>query len=204
LISDVREEKTDMLTYQVRRRGVYTEPLGTPLLFPNDAELVFHFAPAGPFGGTTSRGYTAVHRKEITTFFNSNTGRSLVESSEPLDPVEVSLRLSDGTVRFVGPSCTVSFRCESRLELQSMLESYYYLLPLLLNVDFQDAPIIERVTGRVGSTQFHWGVIQPISVPFDATTTEQQEKRIVLVVRRMSLLDERRAKSARRLAAALH
>ena len=92
-----------MLTYQIRRRGLYTEPLGVQLTFPSDVELEFHLKPEAPFGRGRDSGYTAVVGQEAAVHFNTNTGRALVKPAVALAPVNLSITCADVEIRVRRP-----------------------------------------------------------------------------------------------------
>jgi hypothetical protein len=135
---------------------------------------------------------------------NLNTGRILVSHSEPLQPVNVVLEDADGCAKFTANEFEVSFQCESRGQLQDVLEAYHYFLPIVLNVDFIDAPVIEKVEGIAGGIPFGWCINKPHELSCDVTTTEIQEQKLASGLRRIELLAGHGPSGRRRLIAALH
>jgi hypothetical protein len=121
-----------------------------------------------------------------------------------LDPVDVRIAQKDGSIHFERENCHISFHCESRAQLQHILEAYHYLLPIVLNVDFLDAPVVETVVGIANGIEFCWGVLTGAPGAFDATTTPLQEEKLIAAVRRLRLLDGEACGERRRLVAALH
>lgn len=193
-----------MLTYQVRARGLYTEPLGQKPPFPCSVTIALTFAPAMPFGGPVAPGRTAVLGETASMRFDSNTGRCLAESAVPLQPVDACISMNDGEIRFERETCRITFACDSRQELQSVLEKYHYLLPIVMNVDFPDAPVVCEVTGNAGGVDFCWGILDPGPAAMYATTTADQEDKLAAAIRRVRLLDGRGPSGRKRLTAALH
>jgi len=131
---------------------------------------------------------------------NANTGRQYVASLGLLRPLEVSIKDEVREVKVEGNKFHILTRCATRKDLIELIESVYYVLPALLNLDFADSPVIECTCGKVGNVSFEW-VHKGVVGIFDVTTKERQEKRVVSAWDRMTLLSSHSA--GRRLLAAL-
>lgn len=188
-----------MLTYQIRPR-VYRLESGDRLEFPAECELCFHFQPAQPFGEEAGGGHTGVRGKAASVLFNANNGQHVIESTEPLSPLDVTLREPVRVFRLLGRSLTISDRYESFQDMDRFITSVYFALPTLLNISFTDPPFVERVDGRVGSSTFRWE-LSDWRISIRTTTQEEQEQNVANAWLRMSLLAE---PHRRRLIAALH
>ena len=81
-----------------------------------------------------------------------------------------------------------------------MIESLFRALPILLNVEFADPPVIERIEGKVGETRYRWELAD-WRMDFDVTTQEVQERKFVDSWQRIALLSD---SNNRRLIGALH
>jgi hypothetical protein len=102
-------------------------------------------------------------------------------------------------LEFRGNVLTLTEVVEDLNALARRIESVAYGLPLLLNVDFADSPIIKRVTGSLGGHDFVWGLLQTAGA-VDVTDTANHEKRINAAWDRFTLLEP---SENRRLTAAL-
>ena len=188
-----------MLTYQVRER-VYRQSEGQKLTFPNDVELVFFFQPLQPFGKEPGGGRTAVGAVEATVYFDANTGHHTITSRTPLNPLEVVIEEPVRSVRLTGNELRIKTRCNAPNDLDELIQSIFFGFPMLLNVQFADPPVVEGVTGQVGSTPFRWE-LDNWRMEFYTTTQELQEQRVALAWEGFNILS---APGNRRLIAALH
>ncbi|MEI6104486.1 MAG: hypothetical protein WCP70_11125 [Methanothrix sp.] len=186
-----------MLTYQVRPRVFWHDP-AEPLVFPNDAEVRFHLKPLQPFGMEAGGGHTAVQAVEATAFFNANTGEHSIESKVPLEPLDVTIEEPIRTVLLKGNVLSFKEHFDDIHNLNDMIESLYFVLPGLLNIEFADPPVIERVDGIVGDSHFRWQ-LSSWGGQFRITTQENQEMAMGRSWDRISIL----AHPNRRLFAAL-
>lgn len=188
-----------MLTYQVRPRIFRHEP-DQQLAFPALCELCFHFQPPQPFGTETGGGRTAVKAVAASALFNANSGQHVIESKEPLSPLDVTLEEPTRILRLTGTTLSISQQFASLTEMQETIESIYFVFPSLVNVPFADPPYIERVDGKVGSASFRWE-LDGWRMEFRTTTQEHQEERFAKAWERMGVLS---APHRRRLVAGLH
>lgn len=189
-----------MLTYQIRPR-VFRVGKGKTLPFPSDGEIRFRFAPLQPFGVEAGGGRTAVFGVAASSQFNANTGALTIESKLPLQPLDVRITEPGRLVTWKGNVLQVSQHFESREILTQTIESLYFALPMLLNVDFADPPIVERVDGMVGGTHFGWELSRSVG-SFRTTTQELQEDKAISAWNRLNVLST--IPGRRRLLAALH
>lgn len=188
-----------MLTYQVRPR-IFRHAAGEQLVFPALCELCFHFQPPQPFGAQAGGGRTAVKGVPASALFNANSGQHMIESREPLSPLDVTIEAPDAIVRLSGTILSVSQTFASLDKMREVIESIYFVLPSLINLPFADPPYIERVDGKVGSANFRWE-LDGWHMEFRTTTQEHQEERFAQAWERMAVLAER---PRRRLVAGLH
>jgi hypothetical protein len=104
-----------------------------------------------------------------------------------MDPLDVRI-LDDGvTVHMDGTSLKVEFECRDRETLLGMLGTLRYLLPLLLNVEFADPPVIVISSGRVGDVEFNWQV-ERTAGPFEVVDQHVQEAKITAAWGRLALI----------------
>lgn len=185
--------------YQIRQR-IFKYSNGQSPTFPADFEVNLHFLPLQPFGMEPGGGRTAVRGEEATVYFNMNTGKYYVESKRPLHPLrveekgEVSVVLQGNCLTLKGIACDLDY-------IAQLLEAVYYLLPVLLNVEFFDPPYIERADGKIGSVAFRWE-LEEWPIWTYTTTQDKQEERFRTAWHRF--LRVSRDGDARRLVAALH
>ena len=189
-----------MLTYQVRRR-LFRPYEGGTLDLPNCVEVTFVFQPLQPFGAGSGGGRTAVRAVAATATIDVNSGRYTIDSEAPLRPLNVTIEdPSLGTVELRGNELRIFTTCETLKELNGLIETVYYLLPMLLNVEFVDPPVVELVSGKVGSTPFRWE-LAVWKMDLETTTQEKQEKKVISSWDRFELISQA---TNRRLVAALH
>lgn len=190
-----------MLTYQVRGR-VYRligEEKSLPP-FPNSVELVFFFQPLQSFGAMPGGGRTAVRGVAATAHFNGNSGHHFVESQTPLKVLEVIIEEPVRYVELYGNKLRISTQCESAKELDDLIQSVYFGFPILLNIEFADPPVVEKVEGKIGNVPFRWE-LKDWKMEFCTTTQELQEQRVASSWSRFDLLSQ---PGSRRFIAALH
>jgi len=188
-----------MLTYQVRKR-VFHLSEGDALDLPNPVEISFVFQPLQPFGVVAGGGKTAVRGIPATVHFDANSGKHTIESKEPLQPLDVTIEEPGRKTEVGGNELRVFTRCKTLKDLNDLIQSLYFGFPMLLNVEFADPPIVERVSGKVGSAFFRWELTE-WQLEFETTTQELQEEKIASSWRRFDLLSK---PGNRRLIAALH
>jgi len=188
-----------MFTYQVRQRN-YKLTGGQQPSFPNKFEAVFVLQPPQPFGSSAGGGRTAVRGVGASAFFNANTGHHSVESKASLRPLEVVVEEPVRRVEFRGNEFRISGRVETVQELEDTLYSIFFVLPILLNVEFADPPVVERVEGKVGEASFRWE-LDNWRLEILLTSQEEQEKKAADSWTRFEILA---TPGNRRLAAALH
>lgn len=189
-----------MWTYQVRERAFKVEE-GDTLVFPNSVELLFELRPLQQLGAGLDQGRTAVRGVPATVQFHGTTGKHWIESESPLDSLEADIANGAGRiVELRGNQLRVVQDFANIDDLRAFVESLFFGLPILLNVEFYDPPLVDRVTGRVGGTPFRWELTQ-WTMPFSTSTTELQESRFAASWQRLSILSH---PENRRLLAALH
>jgi hypothetical protein len=130
--------------------------------------------------------------------YDSNTGRATINSA--LDPVNVRVEYDDKVFEMRGDVFVVRGRVEKPEELRELLTSLMLSVPLLLNVDFGDAPYVVLVRGVLGGVPFRWELANA-EFAFYFTTREQQEHYIRTAVERLRSFGGTRN---RQVLAALH
>ena len=188
-----------MLTYQVRKR-VFRLSEGDAVDLPNPVEISFVFQPLQPFGVVAGGGKTAVRGVPATAHFDANSGKHTIESKEPLQSLNVTIEEPGRRTEIRGNELRVFTHCKTLKDLNDLIQSLYFGFPMLLNVEFVDPPIVERVSGKAGSTSFRWELAK-WRMEFETTTQELQEEKIASSWRRFDLLSK---PGNRRLIAALH
>ena len=189
-----------MFTYQIRRRAFHIES-GASLVFPNPVEILIVLGPPQPFGMESEGGRTATQSVAATVWFNANTGQHFVISKKPFEPLDLTIQEPGRRWELRGNELRVSIEiCASNPDLTDLIESLYYGLPLLLNVEFADPPVVERVEGKVGDTEFRWELAD-WRMMYAITTQEEQERHFADSLQRFELLSQQ---DNRRLIAALH
>lgn len=196
---DREQDGIVMLTYRVRKRVLRAHD-PSRLVFPSIVEVCVELTPNQPFGTDPAGGRTAVRAVAATALFNASTGQHTIESKQPLKPLDVTIEEPDRLIQLAGNILTITCPFESAQELNGFLESIYYGLPILLNVEYADPPLIGQVTGRVGEAEFKWE-LDGWRMAFSTTTQDRQEQAFARAWDRFNLLS---APHRRRLIAALH
>jgi hypothetical protein len=101
---------------------------------------------------------------------------------------------------FRGNELVVKAPCGTLEDLECLCDTLYYGIPLLLNVDFGDSPVIDRVYGTVGDVPFRWELVR-WDFELDVTNQEHQEAKATAAWRR---LEHIAPLENRRLLGALH
>ena len=175
-----------MFTYQIRPR-IYALTTGSPLEFPADCEICFHFLPLQPFGLEAGGGRTFARDSEHSVLFNANTGQCWIESEKPLSPLDVILQEPTRTIQLSGRSLTIKEKYESLIDMNRVINAVFFVLPILINSDFADPTYIERVDGTVGASGFRWQMVNS-STEFRSTSQVEQEERFARAWERMGLV----------------
>ncbi|MCP4986286.1 MAG: hypothetical protein GY928_09555 [Colwellia sp.] len=158
------------------------------------------FGPLQPFGLEAGGGRTAIKAVGAKVLFDANTGKHSIESNEPLKPLEVVLEEPDRSLYLKGNVLTIEQIFETNEELTQLIQGVYFGLPSLLNIEFSDPPVIERVDGKIGETQFRWE-LAGWHAEFRTTTQEKQELAFASSWERIGLLT---IPTNTRLLAAIH
>ncbi len=188
-----------MLTYRLQRRRFRILQGGVPS-FPAPVHIEMHLGPPPPFGMGVG-GRTTTRAAPATASIDANTGHATIASATPFDPVDVTVEYQNMAVQMKGDILTVDVTCTDLQELQGLVETFYHLLPAILNVDFGDPPHVLRGSGTIGQSSFIWELVENYA-EFYPTTTEKQQHRIIDALERMTgLISEGKN---RRLAAAYH
>ena len=146
-------------------------------------------------------GRTAVRAVEAKVHFNQNTGEHFIVSAQPLEPLDVTIEEPDRRWELRGNELRVLIeRCASDRDLTDLIGSLYNGLPILLNVELADPPVIERIEGKVGATRFRWELTD-WQMSVHTITQEEQEGKVADSWERFELLSN---PQNRRLIGALH
>jgi len=145
-------------------------------------------------------GRTAVKAVPAKLYFNTNTGLHTIESKQPLQPLEVTINEPNRVLILKGNSLTITQYFKSKLELTKLIQGVYFVFPPLLNVEFMDPPLIERVDGEIGGVPFGWE-LQEVHTEFRTTNQEKQESAFISSWEKIGLLS---VPTNTRLFAAIH
>ena len=188
-----------MLTYQLQSR-IYQIKNKKPFSFPNNVEIEIYLEPTEQFGIGEKPSKTAVQNRKARVLYDANTGRSNNLSDPLLEPIEAILEWDDLRIELQGNKLCAKAKCETFKSLDDLLNSLHYTIPILLNVEFAEPPIVKYTRGRVGEAIFNWELKQTRHC-FDITTKENQEQRVIDSFKRYEITS---TLSNRRLAAALY
>lgn len=162
-----------MLTYQDRGR-TFVLAKENELSFPSNTLIKIVFYPLQPFGSGSDEGKTLVKGVAAITSFNANTGRYSVKSKIPLSPLNVNIIDEGGPkIELSGNILLVSLIINDLNELEILNQSLFYLLPMLLNIEFVDPPYVKRIFGKIGDLDFNWELSKNNFGMFLETTTQE-------------------------------
>ena len=188
-----------MFTYQIRKRVLrLTEH--NELTWPAKTEIRFHLQPLQPFGMEAGSGRTTVQNAPATGHFNANSGAHTIESKSPLSPLDLVIEELNRVIKLKGNILSITGVMDSLAEFDETVQSVFFGFPILLNLDFGDPPIVERVDGSIGSIPFRWELAE-WRMSYCVTSQERQES---LGASAWNSFDTISANKRRRLTAALH
>lgn len=165
-----------MFTYRLQQRHFKWKGDCKPT-FPNDVRVVLFFAPSTPFGDGVGGGRTVTRAAPASSLWNANSDRVTAESQTAFERVNVTWSHPEHEllVRVEGASATIHAKCDTFVELARLVEFLYHLFPIVLNVNFIDAPIVHTVAGTVGDVEYEWIHARTHS-NIKPTTTSDQER----------------------------
>lgn len=188
-----------MLTYELQQRILRREK-GSTLEFPNEVQVEIKLGPPQIFGAMDGPSRGALYKRKARLEYNANTGRTLIQSIPPLEPLYVSINLEDDVFELEGDTLCCKIQCEDVNILFNFLRMTFYLLPPLLNVSFPDPPVILYTKGKIGEAEFTWELREATGA-FDTFTKESLEHHIQQAINNFTLFS---GTSNRRLAAGIH
>jgi hypothetical protein len=189
-----------MLTYRLHTRVFQLEP-GQSFQFPNRVAVAVQLEPKTAFGASNEPSRTAVRAHKAQMTFNANTGRSLILSDPPLEPLDVTITSPDTLMTLKGHVLNYEFPCESLNDLEGALIGLQWILPPLLNLGFTEPPTVYHISGKVGDTQFRWEHAPgEWRANFWPITANDLEERFIQAVESLSVFS---GTDNRRLAAAI-
>ena len=191
-----------MLTYQLQQRlcRIKNEK---DFVFPNDVEIEIFYEPTEQFGVMSDPpklSKTAVKNSKVNHYWDANTGKHGNVSDPPLQTIQAVLKLDELQLEITGNILKAKTRCQSFEELSDLLTILHYFLPILLNLELAEPPVVKTTRGRVGESIFGFE-LESAGHLIDVITKENQEKRIIDSFHRITLVTEL---SNRRLAAACY
>src|SRR5258708_6509102 len=173
-----------MFSYQLQQRFFKLRE-GASLVFPNLVEIVCTLEPGCLFGGVEGSARMIERGSVRPIRFNANNGE--VFGTLNIPPVDVTVAYDNLTYTMQGNRLTVITNCASATDLEQLIYNIQLAIPALLAIEFPDAPIISRIAGRIGATEFGWELAR-VCVSFETTNTEDQERRLSQCIAGLSLL----------------
>ncbi|MBN1637618.1 MAG: hypothetical protein JW866_01530 [Ignavibacteriales bacterium] len=188
-----------MLTYQLQKR-YYVKENGMDFSFPNTVEVEIELEPKEMFGVGNKPSKTAVHCSEAEVIFDANTGKCRIRSNPSLEPINAILEVDGLQLEMIGNKLYAKATCENHKILDDLLVALHYIVPILINIEFAEPPIVKLTRGKVGDIPFQWELRNTLH-QFYITTKEIQEQRVIGSLNRLITISDL---SNRRLAAALY
>jgi len=173
---------------------------GKKFSFPNVVEVEITLEPTEMFGVGKELTKTFVHGHDLHAYLNPDTRKCGIVPEHLFNPIEVIMEWTESIQRFEmhGNKLTMKNECKDINDLIGLLSTFYYILPLLLTIEFIEPPIVKSTVGKVGDVPFRWE-FYGYKFGFDITDQETQEKRIIDSFDRLSFacaLDNRRLTAA--------
>lgn len=192
-----------MFTYQLQYRTCALKE-GEELSFPNDVQLEIHLEPTAQFGVGQHIGKTMVKKFKdekvpLKCVFNSHTGKTNYEFGTVLEPLSAFVESGKLSMVLDGNVIRIDTRCETSDEFDDRLFEIHYIMPILINMECEQPPVISSTSGRVGTSLFYLQLSYSMS-EFSAITKVDQEKKLVALMNHYPLL----CQGNHRLLAALH
>lgn len=188
-----------MLTYLLHERIFMVEDEGK-FTFPNDLKLSVKLSPPEAFGSSDGKSRLIVHGRKTTLLWNANNGRTTAQSEPALEPLEIILKTPNTNFSMRGDTIEYTQPCNNIEEAVGCVAAFQFVLPVLLNIDFADPPVIDCIKGSLGEVNFIWQH-KGDAHQFRPRTTESLEQWVVDSHKYMSLFS---GVQNRRLVAALH
>ena len=182
-----------MLTYQLQRRVLMREDKN-PLSFPNKVTVEEMFEPSSQYGGC-KEGKTVIQGSKIQFTYDANSGKSWVSSEPSLGEVDTTVEWKDLRLSLKGNKLTAIKDCKSLGELINSLITLRYMVPVFLNIELAEPPVVKYTSVKVGDAKFNWE-LQSRTKPFEVTNAELQEKKIMASFARLNLVNSRRLDAA--------
>lgn len=183
-----------MLTYQLQRR-VLVKKNNKEFIFPNDIEIEILFEPSSQFGNVEKRGKTVKKNSKATAYFDANTGKTWVQCEQPLKPIDTGVEWTNMKLELKANKIFAKKRCNDGKDLNDLLIILHYILPILINLEFAEPPVVKYTKGKIGDAEFNWELEQRRSW-FDVTDEDMQEKRVLDSFLRLNQLTSRRLAAA--------
>jgi hypothetical protein len=183
-----------MLTYQLQRR-VLMKKDQKDFIFPNDVQIELMFEPSSQFGNAGKKGKTVKKGTNATMYYDGNTGKNWVCCKEHLEPLDVGVEWTNLKLILKGNKLFAEKRCETGKELQDLLNTLHYILPILLTLELAEPVVVKYTKGKIGDAKFGWE-LQEKRACFDVADQDLQEKRVLSSFLRLPKLSSRRLAAA--------
>lgn len=148
-------------------------------VFPNDVEIEIFLEPTAQFGMGKEAGRTIVQKSSGVVSFDANTGKSYVKSTNSeLKPIRVLVEFTNLKIKMNGNKLSLRKTCENFEDLINLLVFAHHKIPILLNLELFEAPLVKRTSGKVGEIEFNWELKEQLDWRYDVTNEEKQQKRV--------------------------
>lgn len=189
-----------MFTYQVRKR-IFKFYQDEQIIFPAEVKLIFILNPLQPFGMEYDGGLTAIEKQQSFFQIDTNTGHISIISEEALTPISTFAKDDTYTFNISGNRISTDFIANSKNYLEEIIQSLFFQLPIILNIEYIDTPYINRVEGIVANNCFGWE-FERREVHLEVTNKNIQEEKAIESWKKYLFLNN--DTKYRRVYAALH
>ena len=178
-----------MLTYQLQDR-TFCLKQGEKFTFPNKLVIKIVLAPTAQFGvenldPSLDPGFSG-DRHAKTTFVGSeanlhfylNIGQHVLSVKNIQKPLNVVSDSLEQSLKCSGNEIILTTKCRDIKQLVEIITDLHYNLPIILNLEFFDPPIVKQTSGKLGNVDFTWDMLF-VTGDFKVTTLESQEKLVV-------------------------
>ncbi len=171
--------------------------------YPSRMTIEVTLGPPQAFGMADAPGRTFVvgPDRNIELSVKSFTGRTLFRPMPPLEPLKVEFAIETDIIELSGNIVRYTAECSDPIELSGAINTFLFALLPLLNLVYDEPPVIDFIKVLLGDVAFrieHIGA----NAAFVATTWEKLCQDFELSIRRIQLFGPKN--DGRRLQRALH
>jgi len=159
------------------------------IVFPNDVEIEIYLEPKGQFGIGRGIGKTVLQGTPATAIYDANTGKTWMKSRVFLKPIDTGVEWTNLKLGLNGNKLYAKARSDTYENLHDLLVIMHNVIPILLNLEFAEPPVVKYTRGRIGDATFNWELERTLGW-FDVTNDDKQEKRVIDSFQRIDVINQ--------------